>query len=202
MSIRLAGLTTRLAVVVSHPIQYYAPWFAQLAAEPGLELMVFHLWDFGVEERHDRGFGQSLQWDLPLLEGYPSRLVANVSPDPGTHHFSGLDNPSLVSELLAWKPDALLLFGYTYRSHLRLLLDPRLWRIPLLLRGDSHDLARSKGLRPFLSGLLRRLLFRRFAAALAVGQANGAYLRASGLPPRRIFQAPHAVDNDRFQAAA
>lgn len=192
----------RLAVVVSHPIQYYAPWFAQLAATPELQLMVFHLWDFGVAERHDPGFGQHLRWDLPLLEGYPSRFVPNVSADPGTHHFSGLDNPGLVRELLAWQPDAVLLFGYAYRSHLRLLLDPRLWRVPILLRGDSNDLARARGVSPALAALLRRLLFRRFAAALAVGQANAAYLNASGIPAWRTFRAPHAVDNARFQAAA
>ena len=195
-------MSYRLAVVVSHPIQYYAPWFAQLAAEPDLTLHVFHLWDFGTHQRFDPGFGQTLQWDVPLLEGYPSSFVANVARSPGTHHFLGLNNPTLVPELLAWHPDAVLLFGYTSLTHLRLLLDPRLWRIPLLLRGDSHHLARSVGVRPALAGLLRRLLFRRFAAALAVGQANAAYLRASGIPSDRIVHAPHAVDNDRFQAAA
>lgn len=195
-------MSTRLAVVVSHPIQYYAPWFAELHRTPGLALMVFHLWDFGVEMRLDRGFGQPLQWDLPLLEGYPSCLVPNRSRDPGTHHPGGLDNPQLVSRILSWRPDAILLFGYSYLSHLRLLLDPRLLRVPILLRGDSHDLARSSSLRSSLAGMVRRLLFRRFAGALAVGQANAAYLRASGLAPARIHLAPHAVDNARFQADA
>ena len=104
----------RLAVVVSHPIQYYAPWFALLAADPGLESKVFYLWDFGIAERHDKGFAQSVRWDLPLLEGYPSCFIPNRSPDPGTHHFGGLDNPKLVSVLLAWRPDAVLLFGYPF----------------------------------------------------------------------------------------
>lgn len=192
----------RLAVVVSHPIQYYAPWFAFLAANPDLTLQVFHLWDFGVAERHDRGFGQSVCWDLPLLSGYPSTLVPNRARDPGTHHFGGLHNPSLVPQLLAWRPDAVLLFGYAYRSHLRLLLDPRLWPIPILFRGDSHDLAREHSWRSAAQRLLRRLLFRRFAVALAVGKANAAYLRACGIHPGRIVPAPHAVDNARFQAAA
>jgi len=35
------GNRTRLAVVVSHPTQYYGPWFRRLAAEPSLELRVF-----------------------------------------------------------------------------------------------------------------------------------------------------------------
>ncbi|MEO1002592.1 MAG: glycosyltransferase family 4 protein [Cyanobacteria bacterium J06638_7] len=196
----------RLAVVVSHPIQYYAPWFARLAAEPDLELMVFHLWDFGITARHDRGFGQALRWDLPLLAGYPSRLVPNRASDPGTHHLGGLHNPTLVPELLAWRPDAVLLFGYAWRSQLRLLLDPRLRPVPILLRGDSHRLVPPPGLaargRALVAGLLRRLLFRRVGAALAVGRANAAWLAASGLPPRRVVLAPHAVDNDRFRAAA
>lgn len=196
----------RLAVVVSHPIQYYAPWFAQLAAAPDLELMVFHLWDFGIARRLDRGFGQPLRWDLPLLAGYPSRLLPNRARDPGTHHFGGLHNPSLVPELLAWRPDALLLFGYAWRSHLCLLLDPRLRRLPVLFRGDSHALVRPVGLpavlRFRLAGLLRRLLLRRCAAALAVGRANAAWLAACGVPQGRIVLAPHAVDNDRFRAAA
>ena len=179
----------RLAVVVSHPIQYYAPWFRLLAREPGIALKVFHLWDFGVVPRSDRGFGHTLVWDVPLLEGYEHCFVANRAADPGTHHFAGLHNPTLVPELLAWQPDALL-------------LHPRLRRLPVLFRGDSHGLCPRPGLRPRLAGLLRRLLFQRFAAALAVGQANAAWLRASGVPQQRIVIGPHAVDNQRFQAAA
>jgi glycosyltransferase involved in cell wall biosynthesis len=194
--------STRLAVVVSHPIQYYAPWFRMLSLEPGLELMVFHLWDFGVVPRPDRGFGQTVVWDIPLLEGYPHSFVANLAADPGTHHFAGLHNPSLVMELLSWRPDAILLFGYAYHSHLSLMLDCRLWRVPILFRGDSHGLCSRPGWRPFLTSALRSILFRRFAAALAVGQANAAWLRASGVPQRRIVIAPHAVDNQRFQDAA
>ncbi|MCP9787689.1 glycosyltransferase family 4 protein [Cyanobium sp. Maggiore-St4-Cus] len=190
----------RLAVVLSHPIQYYAPWFRQLAQQQGLLLQVFYLWDFGVSPQLDRGFGQELQWDVPLLEGYTHTFVANCSSEPGTHHFAGLHNPSLAGELLRWRPDAVLLFGYAYRSHLGLLLDPRLWHVPLLLRGDSHQLAPRAGLKPLLALLLRRLLFRRFAAGLPVGQANAAWMARNGI--RRLFLAPHAVDNARFQAAA
>lgn len=192
----------RLAVVVSHPIQYYAPWFRQLAQYAELRLQVYHLWDFGTNERHDHGFGQRLEWDISLLDGYAHSFVPNRSSDPGTHHLGGLHNPGLVDELLAWQPEAILLFGYAYLSHLRLLLDPRLWGVPILFRGDSHGLCRRLGLKSQLAFLVRRLLFLRFAAALAVGQANAAWLEQSGIPRNRIVVAPHAVDNDRFQAQA
>lgn len=191
----------RLAVVVSHPIQYYSPWFRHLAQQSDLILQVFYLWDFGITTRHDPGFGHALQWDIPLLEGYAHVFVSNRAVNPGSHHWRGLNNPGLVEAVLAWQPDALLLFGYAYRSHLTLLLDPRLWRLPILHRGDSHALCPRRGLRPQLTRLLRRLLFRRFAAVLAVGQANAAWLAGSGVPTDRIVIAPHAVDNARFRSA-
>lgn len=192
----------RLAVVVSHPIQYYAPWFRLLSRQPDLQLRVFHLWDFGVTNQLDRGFGAILRWDVPLLDGYDSCFVPNHARHPGTHHPFGLDNPGLNHFLRAWQPDAILLFGYTYLTHLRLILDPRLRRLPILFRGDSHQLVPQQGLRPALSRLLRRFLFRRFSAGLPVGRANEAWMQSSGLSPRQLFPACHAVDNARFQQAA
>ena len=58
----------RLAVVISHPIQYYSPWFRFLAANGFDGLRVFYLWDGGVTKQLDRGFGVNVKWDVPLLE--------------------------------------------------------------------------------------------------------------------------------------
>jgi glycosyltransferase involved in cell wall biosynthesis len=192
----------RLAIVVSHPIQYYSPWFRDLAAQSDLRIKVFYLWDFGVTEKRDPTFGTSFKWDVPLMEGYESTFVPNVAKDPGTHHFNGLDNPRLNDALLDWNPDAILLIGYNYKSHLRLIFSPRLRRIPILFRGDSHELCPSTGWKPRLSRFLRSLIFRRFDRVLAVGSASVDYFRSSGVPMERIRIIPHCVDNDRFRNAA
>lgn len=192
----------RLAVVAGHPVQYVAPWLEQLARDPRLDLNVFYLWDLGVSESRDPGFLQPLQWDIPLLDGYRHSFILNRSKNPGNHHFLGYINPSLNQSLSEWQPDVVLLMNYAFLSYLLLMLDPRFWRIPFLFRGDSHDLARSHGLGAWLSQTLRRLIFRRFAAFLVVGQANRAYYRRCGVPASRLFDAPHAVDNARFLAAA
>lgn len=191
----------RLAVVLSHPTQYFSPWFQHIAEHTDIELKVFYLWSFGVEHKTDRSFGHAIKWDIPLLSGYESEFIPNVSSDSGTHHFSGLNNPGLVPALAAWKPDAILMFGYNYWSHLKVLLSWRLRKIPILQRGDSHDLSRAPGLKPALKRFLRSMIFKRFAAFLSVGKANAAYLRNSGVPMQRIHFAPHCVDNQRFQSA-
>ena len=192
----------RLAVVTTHPIQYYAPWFRQLAGRPGLDLRVYYLWDFGVTEQMDRGFGQTLRWDVPLLDGYAWELAPNRSRDPGTHHFWGIDNPDLPARLRGWDPHAVLCLGYNHATFFRLLLSGPAPRRPLLLRGDSHRLVPRRGL---VAGLKRRALkalFSRFSAFLYVGAANRDYLRLHGVPEDRLFFSPHAVDNDRFTGAA
>ena len=192
----------RLAVVVSHPIQYYVPWFVALARRHDLVLRVFYLWTGMGGGALDPGFGQTIRWDLPLLQGYDHTFVPNRARRPGSDHFGGLHCPDLPRQLRDWRADGVLLFGYAWRAQLQLLLDPRLATLPMLLRGDSHDLVPRTGARAALAGLLRRILFRRLAGALAVGEANRRHLLAAGLPPRRIVLAPHAVDNDRFRAAA
>ena len=47
----------RLAVVLTHPTQYYSPWFRWLRAHTALAFRVFYLWDFGVAARRDPQFG-------------------------------------------------------------------------------------------------------------------------------------------------
>jgi glycosyltransferase involved in cell wall biosynthesis len=182
----------RLAIVVSHPIQYYSPWFRWLAAQ-GWNLRVFYLWDFGVSRQKDREFGREIVWDVDLLSGYDHEFVPNRSSQPGTLTFGGLDNPSLPSRLEAWKPDAILVFGYKYKTQLRLILNPP---APLVFRGDSHLLDEARP--SFIKRILLRAVYARFAAVTYTGLANRAYFTAFGVPAKKLFFAPHCVDAGRF----
>jgi len=185
-----------MAIVLSHPTQYYSPWFRHLAQTTDLELRVFYLWDFGVKATRDPRFEREVKWDIDLLSGYDSEFGPNVARVPGPTHYRGFDNPELPDRLAAWHPSAILIFGYAWLSHLRLILQARRRGWPMILRGDSHLLGRPPP--GFLRRLPRRWLFRRFAALLAVGQANSDYYRAYSVPESRIFPTPHSVDSSRF----
>lgn len=189
---------TRLAVVTTHPVQYYAPWFRHLAGSHGLDVRVFYLWDFGVTDRVDPTFGVRVKWDVPLLEGYAHEFVPNRSRRPGTDHFWGIDNPKLRERLTAFGPSAVLCVGYNYTTFARLLA----WRppAPLILRGDSHRLVPPSGWKAAIKRRALSAAFRRFAAFLYVGQANRDYYTRHGVPDDKLFFCPHAMDNDRFTA--
>lgn len=202
MSKEKSSFRKKLAVVVSHPIQYYSPWFRHLASRKEIDLRVFYLWDFGIKEKKDEKFGTAFTWDIPLLEGYDYELLENISKDPGTHHYQGLNNPDLVPRLKEWNPDAILIFGYKYVSHMKVLRSEDLKKIPLIFRGDSHNLCPVSGLKPLIARLLRWRAFRRFDRVLTVGGPNEDYFAHSGVPARKMIRAPHCVDNDRFKKAA
>jgi glycosyltransferase involved in cell wall biosynthesis len=199
MSDAATASSLRLAIVLSHPTQYYSPWFQWLRTHTDLEFRVFYLWAFGVTENRDPQFQTTFKWDVNLLSGYESEFVPNCAADPGTHHFRGLDNPTLTARLAAWRPHAVLLFGYKWTSHLRVVVWTRLRGISLVFRGDSHNLGRVR--QPFIHRLLLGWLFRQFAAITYVGRANHDYFRSLGVPPAKLFFAPHSVEHTRFDPA-
>jgi len=182
----------RLAVVLSHPTQYYSPWFRWLKGHSALEFRVFYLWDFGVSRQRDPQFGTSFEWDVDLLSGYESEFVPNVAAQPGAEHFFGFRNPELAGRIAAWRPDALLLFGYKWASHLRAAAWARRHCVPVLFRGDSHLLGR--GTPALHVKLALRLLFSQFSSFLYVGAANREYFEAFGVPAGKLHFAPHSVD--------
>jgi glycosyltransferase involved in cell wall biosynthesis len=143
------------------------------------------------------GFGRTVAWDVPLLEGYDHTFVPNVSRSPGTHHFTGIDNPDVVPTISRWKPDALLVYGWNYRSHLAVLRAFH-GRVPILFRGDSTLIDEGPGLRKWARRVVLSWVYRRVDVALYVGSHNKDYFRAHGLKDAALQWAPHSVENDRF----
>jgi glycosyltransferase involved in cell wall biosynthesis len=191
--------TPRLAVVLSHPTQYYSPWFRWLRLHTSVEFRVYYLWDFGVTVREDPQFGTRFAWDVDLLEGYESEFVPNRARRPGTEHFWGIRNPALPGRLAAWHPDAVLLFGYHYATHLWIIAWCRRRGIPLIFRGDSHLLGQPRPSIP--KRILLRALYRQFASITYVGAANRAYFETFGVSDTRLHFSPHAVDQEHFDPA-
>jgi glycosyltransferase involved in cell wall biosynthesis len=186
----------RLAIVLSHATQYYSPWFRWLRENTALCFKAFYLSDTGLKPSLDTKFGTHFAWDVDLSTGYEYEIVPNAARDPDTLRFSGLRNPELHERLRAWKPDAILLFGYNYNTHLKLIAWARRQRIPLIFRGDSHLLGRKQ--LPWLKGFVLRQLYRQFAAITYVGNANRQYFHQLHVPAEKMFFAPHAVNAAHF----
>ncbi len=189
----------RVAVITTHPIQYNAPLFRILTERAIVEPMIFYTWGKAVlQNKYDPGFGRAVNWDMPLLEGYPSQFLENVSTDPGSHHYKGIVNPDIIQRINAWHPDALLIYGWNFTSHLKAMRYYK-GKIPVFFRGDSTLLKDKPGFKSAIRRLALNWVYRHVDKAFYVGQNNKAYFIKAGLKEQELVFAPHAVDNNFFQ---
>lgn len=190
----------RLAVVASHPVQYYAPWYRALAAL--VDLRVFFAHRITPADHARSGFGVAFEWDVPLLEGYPVEWLQNVSRYPGVERFRGCDTPGIAGVLEAGRFDALLVTGWNLWSYWQAIAAARRLRIPALVRGDSQlTTSRHVAWRATKRLVYPRLLGA-FDAFLTVGRRNREYYREYGVAEDRLFASPHCVDNEFFARTA
>lgn len=189
----------RLAIITTHPIQYYAPVFQLLHAREKIEIHVFYTWGKGALNKYDPGFDKVIDWDIPLLDGYPYAWVQNTARQPGSHHFMGIVNPGLIDQVKSFQPDAVLFYGWAYHSHLKAIRHFKN-KVPVLFRGDSTLLDERKGVKALLRSMLLKWIYRHVDHAFYTGTNNKAYFKRYGLKEQQLSFAPHAVDNDRFAA--
>ncbi len=187
----------KLAIVSTHPIQYNAPLFKLLAESGSVTPRVFYTWSQSRKEVADKDFKQRIQWDIPLLDGYDYEFVENTSPDPGTHHFRGIQNPDLNQRIKNWGADALLVYGWNFKSHLKSMRHFK-GKIPVFFRGDSTLIDDKTGLKQVLRRIWLRWVYQHIDHAFYVGTNNRDYFLKHGLRPQQLIFAPHAIDNNRF----
>jgi len=188
----------RLAIIISHPIQYYTPLYQRLARREDLTIKVFFTWHAGKVPVFDDGFKVPVAWDIPLKQGYEFELVPNVAKKPGTNHFFGLRNPSLIERVEAWRPNTIHITGWSSLSHLQ-ALHYFGKRLPTLFRGDSHLLDnQDSDVRWAVKKIVLKRVYSWPTAFLVVGAANRAYYEAFGVAHQRLYLCPHSIDVNRF----
>lgn len=173
--------TLKLAIVISHPTQYYSPVFQALAKR--INLKVYY--SRSSHLTYDRDFQRDVQWDIPLLEGYDYEYLSR----------------DFCRHIRAFNPDRLLLYGWAYARHLKIL---RVFhqQIPIYFRGDSNLLQKPNPLRKALRMLALNWVYRHVDKAFYTGTANRAYFLNYGLKAGQLEFAGHAIDNERFQSNA
>lgn len=187
----------RLAIITTHPIQYYAPVFKLLHERGQIHIKVFYTWGEKAVDSYDPGFYTIINWDLPLLSGYPHEWAKNTSSDPGSHNFRGIINPDLIRNIENWQPDAVLVYGWAYHSHLKTLKYFKT-KLPVFFRGDSTLLDPSGILKKYARALFLKWIYKHVDQALYTGTNNKAYFKEYGMKEEQLVFTPHAIDNQRF----
>ena len=192
----------RLAYLVSHPIQYQAPLLRLIAADPDIMLKVFFCSDVSVRAHHDEGFGRTIAWDTPLLEGYQHAFLPSLD-DRGRLSLWRPINYGLTAALRRERFQVLWVHGYARWVHLLGMANAKRLGLKTLIRDEGTRVSARRGGGKRAAKRAFFTAFRQICdGALAIGRLNRDYWLEYEFPPERVFDMPYAVDNDHFRVGA
>jgi len=193
----------RLAIVLSHPVQYFSPLFRGLAQHPHIDPTVLYSSLAGSLPAKDPGFGITVAWDTPVLEGYKFKTLKNLWRG-GQGKVGGYASPGVIAELWRGRYDAVLVYGWGDATARLAIAAAHLANIPCMITGDSNYIYQKDipWLKAQVKKAVLRLLFRQVQAFLVTGPFNRMFYNYYGVGDDRLFFAPLPVDNDYFMRRA
>ena len=190
----------RLAYLVTHPIQYQAPFLRRLAEEPGIDLTVFFCSDVSLQKFYDSEFGKEIAWDVPLVAGYRYEVLPAVGGRNRITFWRPF-NYGLARRLREGSFDVLWVHGYNRWFNWVAILLAKARGIKVLIRDDATLISLPRTL---IKKAFKKVFFAILKifcdGFLAVGSLNREYYGYYGIKYDKIFLVPWAVDNAFFQA--
>jgi glycosyltransferase involved in cell wall biosynthesis len=196
----MADMMPRVAVINTHPIQYLAPLWREIAKTKQVELRVFYCCDWGATEYVDDGFGRAFKWDVDLLAGYDSKFLPILQRPKGLG-FWETDNPTISRALAEFGPEVLLLCGYGHLTNWRALMWARTNGVRVLTLSDSELKHPRAAWVRVAKQFVVRAFFSQLDGALPISSSNAQYYRHYGLPADRLYVGAQPIDGARFLAA-
>jgi len=191
----------RVAHLVSHPIQYFAPLYRELAARPDVDLTVYFYSDATARAFRDDGFGRTIAWDTPLLDGYRSRILPSASRTDISGRFLKTPNIDIVREIAARRYDAIWGHGYAHLTTWLAAAAARASGAELLVRDEQTLLHGRPAPKRALKAVALRALYAQ-SSGLYIGEQSRRYFRRYGMPEERLFPARYCVDNRYWRGQA
>jgi len=188
----------RVAIVNTHPIQYFAPSYAYLSGDPDIDLEVLYLSDFSLRNAMDPGFDRLVKWDIDLLSGYKSRFIGRSYRKVVPQGFFSLISPEVFGEIYRSRYDAILVHGYAHAANLIAIAAAKLSGAKVFFRADTNGLLSKKKPQSALKRIYAKSVFSACDRILTIGTRNREFYLWMGIPEAKLVHAPFAVDNERF----
>lgn len=193
-------MSIKLLIFQSHPIQYFSPLYKEMAKS--IEMEVVYYSDATVQPSYDKGFGQTIHWDIPLLEGYRYSFLKNYSFSKSMDcKWYNAINFAILKKIKTASSQVVLINGWSYFSDWMVIFSAKLFKKEIWVRADNPlSQEQKKGIKAVLKKfVLRKLLFPHIDKFLYVGKESKAFFEFYGAKQNKLIYTPHAVDNTFFQ---
>ncbi len=192
----------KLIFVAQHPIHYHSAIYRRVAQDPEIDCDVYFMQKAWSRDGYEPEFGQSIDWGIPITDGYSHRFFTNISPNPDGQGFLKFVNPGLIWKILTGPRATVYVHGMNYFTHVACMFAAFLSGKPLILRTITYDVNRPTGIKGLIRHWIYRVLFLMPSKFLYIGRHNLAFFRNHGVPERKLVHAPHIVDNEFFSRKA
>ena len=192
----------RIAVLNTHPIQYFAPLYAFLSRGGELEITALYCSDVSLRGGIDPGFKREVKWDVDLLSGYRCVFLGDAARRRIPSGFFSLVCPQVWSEIVDGDYDALWIHGYNHAVNWVAMFAAKSNGIPVFLRSETHLGLQRPGWKRSVRDRILQLVYKHVDGFLAIGSGNQRYYESLGIDSSRIFSVPYTVDNERFMSSA
>lgn len=190
----------RIAYFLTHPIQYQSPLIRRLVAEEGVHLHVYYSTDNTSRSYFDPGYDRKVEWDLPLLEGYPHTILNHEQVNGSRVHQVAFYRKQIEEAVPEGSADVFWLHGWSAPFVVAAWKVARARGLPIWLRGEtSVESLRGGRFGHLLHRAFYQRAFREVSLFLAMGTLNRRLYERYGVPAARLQVMPHAVDNAFFQ---
>ncbi len=179
--------------LVSHPIQYFAPLYRELARRPEIDLTVMYYSVQSAGAYHDSGFGRTVEWDVPLLDGYRKYVSPRATKRGATGGFDLRPDWDILREALGSRCDIVWANGYQFLNTWIAAVG-QLAGYRLLVRDEQTLLTERALWKRAVKKLVLPLLFRH-VCGMYIGEENRRFFQQYGIREERLFPARYCVDN-------
>lgn len=184
-----------LLILDTHPVQYRVPVYQELARLRPDAFRVLYATDCSVGGYHDPGFGTTVKWKLPLLDGYACEVL-NAGRNGAVNGFRSLAGGSVARRINQLRPSAVLFTGFEYEYFARAYATCLARRVPIWIRQETQDEAFPRGpLKGIVRHVTYRALYGPIAHAFYIGELNRRHYRRHGLGEGRLSRSPYCVRN-------
>ena len=178
----------RLAVLVTHPIQYFQPVFQELSKNSEVDTRVFFGCKAGANEYYDEEFEKFISWNSSPTSGFESQFITNGANISGLRGIAGCwKGIQAAQKIIKWDSDNVLIFAYTPTF----ITAATLWlkvfgQRSLILRADATDGAfRRNNFKKLARNILLPAYYLSFDLVIPIGSESEEHYRRKGVPERK-----------------
>lgn len=189
----------RLAIFLTHPVQYFVPVFRELEKNKDLDMEVFYGCNHGVTKTFDPNFGLSFKWDIDLTSGYKHRFISKLK----INDLKGIKGFNLslkaCKEIVQFSPNYVLVFSYSpiFIAFTTLLL--KLSGKRIILRAEATDKALKRSyFKSFLRDLVLKSYYKLFDYFFPISLDSQDHYKRLGVSSNKLKLVNYSIDVDFF----